>query len=91
MTSPSDGGGSTHRHALGVLFSVGGEDGRGVTVTTDPADVVLTGDKVLRLETRTNMNETEIPRVHKEMSAESHVHNQRTSKADAHCQRNNIS
>lgn len=46
-----------HRQSLSVPFAIWGDDGGGVAVVTDPADVVLTGQEVLLLTYKTFMQE----------------------------------
>lgn len=42
-----------HRQSLSVPFAIWGDDGGGVAVVTDPANVVLTGQEVLLLTDKT--------------------------------------
>ena len=50
-------GRSIHRHSLSVLLAIWGEDGGGVTVAADPANLILTGQEVLLLRGQTGKQE----------------------------------
>lgn len=45
--------GVIHRQSLSIPFAIWGDDGGGVAVVTDPANVVLTGQEVLLLTDKT--------------------------------------
>lgn len=45
--------GVIHRQSLSIPFAIWGDDGGGVAVMTDPANVVLTGQEVLLLTDKT--------------------------------------
>lgn len=46
-----------HRYSLSILLAIRGQDGGGVTVAADPANLILTGQEVLLLRRQTWMYE----------------------------------